>query len=328
MFERFRKPFTPDYDHAQADLQLRSARDRATAGDWTAALYLLQTTGRDWELRSRRLAVLGIAAGHAPHWVDAWEAAIPGDPTVAILRAEGLTELAGAARGAASARHTSAEQFQEFHRLSALAAAAAQRAVELNPDDPYPWVTRIDAMFADGHQRHDDFRIALDGAVARDPFHFEAHLMAVSFLCQKWYGSHEQMFAAARGPAAAAPAGASVCMLPLLAHFEYALREFGFETRAESLAAKMEYFHRPEVIQEIAWCAGKWRAAGEPRLIARGVTLRHWLALANHLSGQDRAGTRTLLAHIGSYLGSTAAYGYFWMRQAEGFEAVSKWARQ
>ncbi|WP_189638304.1 hypothetical protein [Actinoplanes lobatus] len=316
-----------DTDYAQADLHLRDARDRVVAGDWTAAPQLMHATGHDWELRSRRLAVLGLAAGHTPEWVKAWEAAMPGDPTVAILHAEGLNVLAGEARGWASARNTSPEQFREFHRLSEAAAAAGQRAVELNPEDPYPWVTRMGAMLANGHQHHEDFRIVLGEAVARDPYHFEAHLTAVTFLCQKWYGSHEQMFAAARGPAAAAPAGASVVMLPLLAHFEYALREFGFETRAESLAAKMEYFRRPEVTQEIAWCAAKWRAAGEPRLIARGITLRHWLALANYLAGHDRPGTKAVLSQIGSYLGSTPAYGYFWMRQAEGFQTVSKWAR-
>jgi hypothetical protein len=163
-------------------------------------------------------------------------------------------------------------------------------------------------------------------AIRRDPYNFEAHLMAVTFLCAKWYGSHEQMFAAAREPAAAAPAGSSVAMLPLLAHFEYALREYGFETRAESLAAKASYFHRPEVIREIEACAAKWRGAGEPRLIGRGITLRHWLALANYLAEHDRKGTKALLAQIGPYLGSTATYGYFWMRQTEGFHAVWKWA--
>lgn len=327
MFERFRRRFTPDRDHAQADRQLRDARDRAMAGDWAAAAHLLHTTGSDWELRSVRLAVLGIAAGHAPQWVDAWEARTPDDANVAILRAVGLSELAGKARGGASARNTTPEQFREFHRLLAQTAAASERAVELNPDDPYPWVTRIDGMFASGRQHRDDFRVALKEATARDPYHFEAHLKAVNFLCEKWYGSHEEMFAAARGPAAAAPAGASVVMLPVLAHFEYALREYGFDTRTDSLAAKTEYFRRPEVIQEIAWCAAKWRAAGEPRLIARGITLRHWLALANYLSGQDRPGTRSLLASIDSHLGNTPAYGYFWMRQDEGFRTVSKWAR-
>jgi len=327
MFERFRKPFTPDTDPAQADLQLRDARDQAVAGDRTAVMRLLQDTGRDWELRSQRLAVLGIAAGHAPRWVDAWEAAMPDDPAVAILRAAALEERAFESRGGASARNTSAAQLHEFHRLSDAAAAASRRAVELNPDDPYPWVVRMRAMLADGRRHRDDFPVTLAEAVNRDPDHFEAHLMAMTFLCQKWYGSHEEMFAAARGPAAAAPAGASVVMLPVLAHFEYALREYGFETRVASLAAKTEYFRRPDVIQEITSCASKWQSAAEPRLIARGVTLRHWLALANYLAGHDRAGTKALIAQIGPYLGSTPVYGYFWMRQAEGFQAVSKWAR-
>ncbi|MFC7480372.1 hypothetical protein ACFQX7_10445 [Luedemannella flava] len=165
---------------------------------------------------------------------------------------------AGSARGSASARNTSPEQFAEFHRLSALAADASKRAIALNPDDPYPWVTRMSTNFAGGE--HADFHRAMDEAVRRDPVNFEAHLSAVSFLCAKWYGSHEQMFAAARGPAAAAPAGSPVVMLPLLAHFEYALREYGFDSRSESLTAKRSYFHRPEVIAEIQACAAKWRA--------------------------------------------------------------------
>ncbi|MFF5077038.1 hypothetical protein ACFY36_08300 [Actinoplanes sp. NPDC000266] len=40
-------------------MRLRQARDRAMDGDWAAAV----------QLRSRRLAVLGIAAGHVPQWV-------------------------------------------------------------------------------------------------------------------------------------------------------------------------------------------------------------------------------------------------------------------
>ncbi|MFI7075241.1 hypothetical protein [Micromonospora sediminicola] len=273
------------------------------------------------------MAVLSTAARQSPPWLDAWETSVPDDPTAAILRADALMDQAGEARGAAAARYTTEEQFREFHRLSALAAEASRRAVALNPDDPNPWVTRMAAMLADGHRRHDEFLVARNEAVRRDPDNFEAHLMTVTFLCKKWYGSHEEMFAAAREPAAAASAGSSVAMLPLLAHFEYALREYGFVTRSSSLAAKAAYFRRPEVIWEIDGCAAKWRGAGEPRLIGRGVTLRHWLALANYLADHDRAGTKALLTQLQSYLGSTPAYGYFWVQQAEGFHAVWKWAR-
>ncbi|GAA3755196.1 hypothetical protein GCM10022225_44940 [Plantactinospora mayteni] len=288
---------------------MRTARDRALAGDWAAARNLIEATGRDWELRGRRLSVLGTAAGQSPHWLDAWAAGAPHDPTVAILRADALMDQAGEARGAASARNTSREQFQEFARLSTLAAQASEHAVELNPDDPYPWATRLTSMLANGHRQRDEFLATMGEAVTRDPYNFETHLMAATFLCEKWYGSHEEMFAAAREPAAAAPVGSSVAMLPLLAHFEYALREYGFDTRAESLTAKASYFRRPEVIREIEACAAKWRGAGEPRLIGRGITLRHWLALANYLAGHDRKGTRALLTQIGPYLGSTAVYG-------------------
>ena len=326
MFGLFRQPPVLDTDPGQADLELRAARDRAVGGDWTAARDLLGRTGRDWELRGRRLAVLGVAAARSPLWLDLWESAAPGDPAVAILRADALNDQAGEARGAKSARNTSEQQFKEFHRLSGLAAEAGRRAVALNPDDPYPWATRINAMFADGRRQRGEFLRAMGEAVRRDPFNFEAHLTAVSFLCEKWYGSHEQMFAAAREPAAAAPAGSSVAMLPLLAHFEYALREFGFDSRSQSLPAKMAYFRRPEVFREINDCAMKWCAAGTPRMVGRGVTLRHWLALANFLADRDLAGTKVLLREIGPYLGSTAAYGYFWMQQSEGFHAVWKWA--
>jgi hypothetical protein len=326
MLGLFRKPPTPDTNYAQADLELREVRIRALTGDWWAVRDLFGATGRDWELRGRRLSVLGAAAAESPQWLASWAAVAPDDPTVAILRADALMEQAGEARGYASARNTSREQFEEFDRLSGLAAEASVRAVELNPDDPYPWVTRMTSMLAAGHQHRDEFHEVMAEAVKRDPYNFEAHLMAVTFLCAKWYGSHEQMFAAAREPAATAPAGSSVAMLPLLAHFEYALREYGFDTRAQSLAAKAGYFHRPEVIQEIEACAAKWRGAGEPRVLGRGITLRHWLALANYLGEHDRKGTRALLTQIGPYLGSTAAYGYFWLRQAEGFRAVWKWA--
>lgn len=326
MFGRFREPPALDTDLGQADLELRAARDRAVDGDWTAARDLLAATGRDWELRGRRLTVLAAAAARSPMWLDLWESAVPADPAVAILRADALNDQSRTARGAASAQHTSQQQFKEFHRLSGLAAEASRRAVVLNPDDPCPWTIRMTTMFAEGRRQRGEFLQSFGEAVRRDPFNFEAHSTALNFLCEKWFGSHEEMFAAARGPAAAAPPGSSVVMLPLLAHFEYMLRAFWDESWEQSLPAQMAYFRRPEVYQEINDCAVKWCATGTPRMLGRGVTLRLWLALANFLADRDRAGTRVLLREIGPYLGSTVAYGYFWSRQSDGLHAIWKWA--
>lgn len=315
MLGLFRKATAPDTDPAEADLDLRAARDRALAGDWTAAHRLFEATGRDWELRARRLSVLAAAAARDPRWLLAWEASVPDDPAVAILRAESLLDQAGAARDAGPG------QLREFDRLSGLAVRAGQRAADLNPHAPYPWVTRMNAMFADGYRQADDFTTSAREALRRDPHNFEAHLTVVTFRSAKWYGTHDEMFTAARSAAAAAPSGSPSTMLPLLAHFEYALREYG-----QNLSAKKEYFRRERVAAEITCCAAKWQFPGTARLTGRGITVRHWLALANYLTDQNRQSTRTLLTEIGPYLGDTPVYAYFWADQAEGFHAIQKWA--
>jgi hypothetical protein len=314
-------------DYSQADLELRAARDAATdRGDWQAARDIILAAGRDWELRTRRIAVLSIAASQSNGWLDAWNAAVPDDPVVAILRAEALMDQATRARGGAAAAHTSREQFKNFETLSAQASAATDRAIELNPEDPTPWSNLLATMLADGHRRGQEFADAFREGTGRDPYNFEIHLMALTFLCEKWYGSHERMFDAARKPAAEAPGGSSAAMLPLLAHFEYTLREYGWDLpSAATLTQKKSYFHRPEVIREIDACVAKWRSAGTPSLIGRGIVLRHWQALAYYLSDR-RSEALAVVDEIGPYLGSVPAYGYFFPRQSEGFQAVWKFA--
>jgi hypothetical protein len=302
MLGLFRKANAPDTDPAEADLELRAARDRALAGDWTAVHRLTEAAGRDRELRARRLSVLAATAARDPRWLLAWEAAMPESPAVAVLRAHTLLD-------------------QEAARDSGLAARAVRRAAELNPDDAHPLVISMNTMFADGYRRAGDFADSLREALRRDPHDFEAHLAAVRFACARWYGTHDEMFAAARSAAAGAPPGSPAVLLPLLAHFEYALRE------VPALTAAKAYFSRADVRAEITCCAAKWRAGHDHRLTGRGVTARHWLALAAYLSDQDREAARTLLTEVGSFLGDTPVYGYFWATPAEGFHAVQRWAK-
>ncbi|MDR6317397.1 hypothetical protein [Actinoplanes couchii] len=268
--------------------------------------------------------MLAAAAGRELRWLAEWEAAVPDDPDAAVLRAQALLDQARSARGGGAARHTSRRQSREFERLSALATEAGRRAIRLSPADPYPWVSIAGSMFATGDRRA--FMSAISEATARDPLNFEAHLSRVSFVCEKWFGSHAEMFDAARSVAAGAPPGSPVTMLPVLAHFEFALREYGFDSRDGSLSAKAAHFRRSEVAEEVAVCGAKWRAAGEPSLLGRGIMLRHWLALAHFLSARGRDDSRDLLDQIGPYLGDTPAYGYFWLRQTEGFRVVRRWA--
>ncbi|MFC6020036.1 hypothetical protein ACFP2T_28060 [Plantactinospora solaniradicis] len=334
MFSRFfrREPHGPgpvppvlDTDTALDDHALRHARDRAQAGDWIAARDVVTVAGADWELRSRRIVVLCEAAAQNDAWLYDWLRSAPEDPAAVTIYAATLATRAGDARGDAPASRTSPEQFRAFKELSDAAAVASRRAITLaGPHDPTPFIELLGAAFADGRVDTPEFRELLAEAKRRDPYHFDLHLTVVSLLCQKWFGSHEQMFTAAREVAAAAPPGANVVMMPFLAHFEFAMREYGWDQRTpESLAACSRHFQRPEVQAELDSWAAKWRA-GVPRP-GRAMTCRHWLALAYFLSGR-RAETKAVLDEIGPYVGSTLAWAYFLPSTEEGFLTAWRWA--
>ncbi|MFC7529779.1 hypothetical protein [Actinoplanes sp. GCM10030250] len=310
-----------DLDPALDDHQLRAAISRAAAGDWTAARDVVAAAGSDWELRGRRIGLLGGAATDGDAWLYDWLRAAPEDPAAVSIQASMLNSRAGDARGSAPADQTSAEQFQAFAALSDAAAEVSRRAVALaGPYDPTPYVELLDAMFADGRVQSPEFRDVLAEARRRDPFHFDLHVTLVSLLCEKWYGSHEQMFQAAREVSAAAPAGSNTVMMPFLAHFEYAMREFSWnKSTGQSVADTAMYFQRPEVQRELDACAAKWRAG--PHGPSRAMTCRNWLALYYFLSNRPEEG-RQMFAEIGPYAGSTIVWAYFLGTVENGFSAA------
>jgi hypothetical protein len=315
----------PDTDVAMADLDLRTARTHALAGDWRAARDVVEAAGTDWELRGRRIAALGTAAVWRSTWLDAWLAEQPDDPTAATVAADTLDRRAWDARGRSSAKYTSADQFRAFADLSARAEAASRRAIALAPDDPVPWQTVLYAKLAAGRAQRGEFFEAYEEATRRDPHNFETQHAAVVYLCEKWFGSHTEMFAAARSAATAAPAGSTTAMLPVLAHFEYAMRQYGWTRRGErTRAVQRRYFKRREVRQELDACVAKWRTGGA-RLTGRGMTCRHWQLIAYALAGR-RDEARTVLDEIGLYLGDTPAWGFFWLDQPTGFLSTWYWA--
>lgn len=64
--------------------------------------------------------MLGVAVARSPLWLDLWESAAPGDPAVAILRADALNDQAGEARGAKSAQHRVAEPIRDVRASPAV----------------------------------------------------------------------------------------------------------------------------------------------------------------------------------------------------------------
>lgn len=316
-----------DADRAMNDPELLEARERARHGDWQAARAAIEAAGTDWELRGRRVGVFSDLAAADDRWLYAWLSAAPSDPTAVLIQAAMLGQRAGEARGSAAAADTSAEQFAGFQQLSQASAQVGERAIALaGAGDPLPWVEMLGTMFADRHARALSADEVFEQGRRRDPYNFDLHWTVLSLRCKKWGGSHELMFATAREVAEAAPSGHSSVLLPLFAHFEYALLEFGWSERTDQTRkVQRRYFTRPEVRQELDHWIAKWRA-GTPGP-AKLSTCRQWQALYYSLAGR-RAEAKAVFDELGQYVVPTTGWGYFWPGGEYGYLKAWMWANR
>jgi len=82
-----------------------------------------------------------------------------------------------------------------------------------------------------------------------DPNAFQPHFSTVSYLCQKWHGSHREMFQFARAVLKKSPEGSSLGALIASAHIERYLYASSFAPDEQQLAAT--YWQQPAVGKEI-----------------------------------------------------------------------------
>ncbi|BEL08323.1 hypothetical protein Q0Z83_065140 [Actinoplanes sichuanensis] len=320
-------PPTPEFD-ADVDLMIKDSvlRDARAwllrDGDWRVAKQAIEAAGTDWALRGYRLGVFAGLADDDDTWFDAWARAEPSDPSVAMIWAKVLAGRAGRARGGAVAAKLSAEQIHSFHTLSEKAAEAGLRALELaDPRDPGPLIRLMSACFAAGADPLNELYFE---AQRRDPHNFDMHELAVILRCQKWYGSHEQMFEIARAAAEGAPAGHKTVLLPLKAHFEYAMREFAWEDRSdESQKAVRRYFRRPEVQRDIDGWITKFRSA--PPTSEQLSQVRQWMAVYYSLIGR-RKDAKVVFDELGPYVSRFNEWGWFWGDMEYGYLKSWWWA--
>lgn len=320
-------PDAPEFESGRiaGDDLVQQARDRARQGDWQAARYALVDAGDDWEVRGRRVDVLSEAAAEDDRWLTAWLRDAPSDPGAVLLEAAQLNQRAWTARGGASAANTSPEQFRDFARLSSAAAEVGRQAMALaGPDDPVPWAEMLSTMYASRSVYETSFGEVFAEGRRRDPVNFGLHHAAVGLRCAKWYGSHDLMFATAREVAGAAPPGAAAVLLPLSAHFQYALREFAWGTdRDRSRKLVRRYFREPEVRREVDGWAARWQA-GTPGP-ARLGTCRQWLAVYYTLLGL-RPEAKAQFDALGTHVRPATVWSWFWGERRYGYLRSWWWA--
>ncbi len=139
------------------------------------------------------------------------------------------------------------------------------RAAEQDPEDPTPWAFL--QTVARGLQReHGLVKQWFHEAVRRDPTNQQAHYQHLLFVCEKWSGSHEEMYDFARDTVKNAPPGSTLMSILYLAFQERYLYFLAFEqdqqgaraflrdrqVRRESLAVYKRSLQQREHIDSLA----------------------------------------------------------------------------
>lgn len=229
-----------DINLAQDDAVLREACTQARYGsDIGPARKALAATRDDYDRRARYVRVLAESTARGlgsrvdrttgrvdtdAAWTDGWASRAPADPDAQLVRARSLMARAWEVRGGDWAATVRPEQWAEFHRLLDLAGQVNDRAMRLAPEDPTPWVNRLDLLI-DESAPLEDVEETWRELTKRDPWHQQGHVHRLTYHCRKWSGSHEAMFGFARSVAATAPAGSPLLVLPVRAAAEWALWE-------------------------------------------------------------------------------------------------------
>ena len=262
------------------DVDLAHALQAARRGDWQQAAALLSATG-DADVRYERLWILARESVHDSQWVEEWFAARPADPAVHTVRAELAMQRAWAARGGAYADQTSEQQIRAFFTGLGQAERLAEKAAELAPDDPSPWATLV--QMSRGQQvSQEEFERRVQELFARAPHHVQGSFAVVDTLTEKWMGSTDVMFGAARELAAEAPDGSAVCLAPVVAHIEHHLH---LETGRGGPGSAAKHMTSGPTRTELRACAERWMRGpdGTPMPGARSyahnlVAYAFWLA--------------------------------------------------
>ncbi|MBE1488555.1 DUF4034 domain-containing protein [Plantactinospora soyae] len=246
-------------DPAYGDPQARALIHALGIHDWRTARDIL-TAATDPDTRAYLMEAVGEVDG-IQDWIGDWVAAEPESTLPLLVQGCHAVHWAWEARGGKRAENTGQDQFREFFRRLRIAENLLDDVVARDPDD----VTARTWLVTSSRGRQvdaDEARFRFDEVVKRHPGHVVAHEQRLQYLCAKWFGSHEQMFAFAREATAAAPNGSLLPELLAVAHIEKWHRMpveesdaymQSDEVRAELLAAAEKSIFHPDFRRPFAY---------------------------------------------------------------------------
>ena len=186
-------------------------------GQWDRRMFYVDLAGEFMASRDKVEALPDTAVGnlirgtHAIHW--AWEA-----------------------RGSGQAESVQSDQWPVFFQRLELGVNNLLRAAEQDPSDPSPFAILLTAGMGLQVERHVTDEWFME-AIRRDPLHQQAHYRMLFLLCEKWGGSHSEMYDFAKQTVRKSPRGSTLASVLYLAFQEHYLYLVAFERDKEAAQA-------------------------------------------------------------------------------------------
>jgi hypothetical protein len=278
-------------DPAFDDLDLRTARQAASVGQWRPAADLLAITANE-DVRFDRICVLASLSLRHRRWLDAWLRERPTDRDALAVQTQLAVERAWEIRGGT----WEAQNVDHFFAALDEAEGLARHAIALHPEDPAPRVCLI--TLARGQQVDDvEFTSRVEALRAICPHHRAGHEQALQYIAPKWFGSTTQMFEFARQAGDGAGPGSPLNLLVVIAHLEEWLIQCHDDPRTANA-----YWASEDVRNDLLAAQRSWQDLPEghaPASPAWGHNLlafAFWRAQLPREAADHLAATRTYLA--------------------------------
>lgn len=255
------------------DPALDAGVDAVREGHLLAGQALLgETRTASPELRAERLLKLREAAIGRSDELFHLAAEQQDNPDLWLWFGSTMIGEAWAIRGGGYASGVGEDRFKMFFTTLVKAHDPLRAAAQLLPGDATPWSELL--TWAMGMQRREDADEFWRECSSRCSTHWHGHWTRLQILCDKWHGSHEEMYAFARETVRRAPEGHPlVAMLPL-AHAEYRLRALTDGPSFREILRLNNELYSADHIAELKAAGDKWRAAMRPHL--REIEAHHY----------------------------------------------------
>lgn len=203
--------------------------------------------------------------------LDQWFAARPDDTIAVSVMGVALSYRAWRVRGSGRASTVSDAQFDEFHEILRRADAVSERAWRLDRTNPIAWIGTLIAGMGLSIPLS-EMRLRYEQAVRLDPTLVAAHETMFQATCEKWRGSHDEMFAFVAELCDPAPDGSPLHVFRVRAVFELALANDGPLHR--TFATSAETVRRAGMRSVLHPAFAEWAATPD------GLAARCWFAYA------------------------------------------------